>query len=405
MLFEKNILIGVTGGIAAYKTADIVRDLKKQSANVKVIMTRDATRFVNPLTLKVLSEQHVYTDMYEPAETSYTAHISLARWADAILVCPATANTIAKAAHGIANNLLTTSILAATVPVLFCPSMNTAMYNNPIYRENEDRLLEHGYTIVSPESGELACGEYGEGRLANKMQILKALSDVLTEKADLNNIRVLVTAGPTREPIDPVRYLTNRSSGKMGYALAEQARLRGAKVTLITGPTNLPDIKGVKTVRVEQAEDMAAEVFNYLNRTDVFIMAAAVADFRAKQPAWQKMKKAKTEPVIQLEPTVDILSKAAQSKEKRIHVGFSLETENVLEHSKDKMQRKKCDLMVVNNPNEKGAGFEVDTNVVTLLAKNGEATKLEKMDKKRVADKILDRVVEMLKKQELYAKY
>jgi len=395
MLFEKNILVGITGGIAAYKTADIVRDLKKQSANVKAIMTKDATRFMNPLTLKVLSEHPVYTDMYEPAETSYTAHISLARWADVILVCPATANTIAKVAHGLADNLLTTSILAATVPVLFCPSMNKAMYSNPIYRENENRLEDHGYTVVRPESGQLACGEYGEGRLANKLQILKVLSDILSPKTDLENTRVLVTAGPTREPIDPVRYLTNRSSGKMGYALAEQACSRGAEVTLITGPTNLPDIKGVKTIKIEQAEEMATAVSHHLSGTDVFIMAAAVADFRAKNPALQKIKKAKAEQVIPLEPTVDILSVAAQSKDKRIHVGFSLETENALENSKDKMQRKKCDLVVINNPNEEGAGFEVDTNVVTLLSKDGKTTRLEKMDKTRVADQILDHVVEL----------
>ncbi|MBN1466773.1 bifunctional phosphopantothenoylcysteine decarboxylase/phosphopantothenate--cysteine ligase CoaBC [candidate division KSB1 bacterium] len=388
MFFGKKILVGVTGGIAAYKAAFLVRELKK-SADVRVVMTKAAGHFVSPLTFEALSGHKVAIDLFGEGYDAATAHIDWARWPDLILVCPATANTIGKAAHGLADNMLTTIILAATAPVIFCPAMNVEMYKNAAYQHNEKTLLQRGCHIVQPGEGELACGEIGIGRLAETEEILAMINFVLNGSAALQGKRVLVTAGPTHEALDPVRYLANRSSGKMGYALAEQAALRGAAVTLISGPTGLPRPYRTELCRVVTAQEMHVAVQELLPENDVLIMAAAVADFRPAVRATQKIKKESAHS-LELTATVDILQDVAKDKGDRLVIGFALETEDEMEHAAEKLYRKKCDLLVVNNPSQAGAGFEVDTNIVTILRKDGSQKQLPLMSKTAVAQAILD---------------
>ncbi len=392
MFFDKKILVGVTGGIAAYKAAYLVRELKKQGAHVRVVMTNSAMRFVSPLTFASLSENKVATDLFEDGHESATAHIDWARWPDLVIICPATANTIGKIANGLADNMLTTLVLATTVPIVLCPAMNVEMFKNPLYKKNEKFLADSGFYIVQPGSGDLACGETGPGRLAEPEDIVRAAKYVLGRSSQLAGKNVLVTAGPTQEAIDPVRYLTNRSSGKMGYALAEQAALRGANVTLITGPTRLPDPLNVSVIKITTAQEMADQIFAVLADQDVLVMAAAVADFRPKQIANQKLKKHQMPESIPVETTVDILEKASSLKKDQFFIGFALETENEMVFAREKMQRKKCDLFVVNNPRHKGAGFEVDTNKVTLLLKDGSEKNLPLMSKEKVAQAILNEI-------------
>lgn len=392
MFFGKNILVGVTGGIAAYKAAYLVRELKKLGAHVRVVMTESATRFVSPLTFESLSENKVALNLFEDGHDSATAHIDWARWPNLVIICPATANTIGKLANGIADNMLTTLVMATTVPVVICPAMNVEMYKNRIYQRNEKILADFGYHIVQPGSGELACGETGLGRLAEPEEIVQAAKYVLFSSTELAGKKVLVTAGPTREAIDPVRYLTNRSSGKMGYALAEQAALRGADVSLVTGPTNLSDAYKVAVKKVVSAKEMADAVLAEVSDCDVLIMAAAVADFQPSQTADRKIKKHHIQNHIELKPTIDILQSAADLKKDQFFIGFALETDNELENAVGKMQRKKCDLFVLNNPLEQGAGFEIDTNKVTLLKNDGSKTELPVMSKVKVAQAILDEI-------------
>jgi len=396
MFFEKKILIGITGGIAVYKTAELVREFKKAGAQVRVIMTEAATKFVSPLTFETLSENDVLLDLFPETYSKKTAHIDWARWADVILICPATLNTIGKIASGIADNALTTTIMAAETPVLFCPAMNKAMYANGIYQENQKKLLQHGYSFVIPGSGELACGEIGYGRLADKDAIFDAVKQVLFGKNDFSGKTILITAGPTEEPLDPVRYLTNLSSGKMGFALAEQAQLRGADVILISGPTNLRIFSDIELIGVRTAAEMEQEVLKRLDKADVLIMAAAVSDYRPAQYSTHKVKKQESTETLALKKNNDILAKAGQTKANRIHVGFSVETENDLENSFIKLQQKKCDLIVINNPTHFGAGFRNDTNRVSIVDNKGNIEKYPLLSKYKVADKILDKVLQIM---------
>ncbi|NIA30333.1 MAG: bifunctional phosphopantothenoylcysteine decarboxylase/phosphopantothenate--cysteine ligase CoaBC [Actinobacteria bacterium] len=392
MFFDKKVLVGVTGGIAAYKAALLVRELKKESAQVRVVMTDAATKFVAPLTFETLCENPVLLNLFPKEGGLRTAHIDWARWPDIIIICPATANTIGKIAAGIADNALTTTIMATTRAVVFCPAMNKAMYANPIFQGNVAKLEKNGYTFVAPGKGELACGEEGWGRLAEIDEILFAAKKILSPRRDLKNKRVLVTAGPTEEPLDPVRFITNRSSGKMGFALAEAASLRGAEVTLVSGPTNLVASPGIKLVKVRTANEMSEAVFANLGENDVLLMAAAVSDFRPKKISEQKLKKTDAKEILELERTADVLAEAACRKGARIHVGFSVETENEIENSMLKLRNKGLDFIVLNNPLQEGAGFAVDTNRVTILDASGAIEKLPLMSKAEVSDRILDRV-------------
>ncbi len=389
---DKNILIGVTGGIAAYKSAQLVRELKKRGANVRVMMTDAAQRFVAPLTFETLSENKVALDLFGDDNTSPTTHIEWARWPDLIVICPATANTIAKIANGFADNIVTTTVLATTDKVLLCPAMNVEMFNNALFQRNVATLKSHGYYFINPGEGELACGEVGKGRLPEPEEIVAEISRLLYSKADFAGKKLLVTAGPTHEAIDPVRYITNRSSGKMGYALAGEAARRGADTILISGPTHLPDPENVQVVKVKTAAEMAAEVKARFDQQDILIMAAAVADYRPRHFAEHKLKKSAAGLTLELEPTEDILSAMSLQKARQFIVGFALETENEVANAIDKLERKNCDLIILNNPLEKGAGFEVDTNRITLIDRKKNQQELGLMSKRAAAEKILDAI-------------
>jgi len=396
MFFGKNILIGITGGIAVYKTAELVREFKKAGASVRVIMTGSATNFVSPLTFETLSENDVLTDLFPESYSKQTAHIDWARWADVFLVCPATLNTIGKIASGIADNALTTTIMAADIPVIFCPAMNKAMFANSIYQDNQKKLRQHGYFFVEPGAGELACGEVGYGRLADNEAIIDAVQQQLFGTNEFTGKRFLITAGPTEESLDPVRFLTNASSGKMGFALAEQAKIRGADVVLVSGPVHLKPFSGIEFVPVRTAEQMQQQVMKRLDNTDVLIMAAAVSDYRPAEYSQNKLKKKDNDASLELHKNDDILAKAGQNKGERIHIGFSVETENERENSLNKLRQKNCDFIVLNNPTHPGAGFRNDTNLVTVLDKEGHIEHFPLLTKLIVADKILDKVFQII---------
>ncbi len=393
---DKNILIAVSGGIAAYKTAQLVRTLVKHNARVRVMMTPTATQFVTPLTFETLSGHPVLLDLFPEQGGSSTAHIDWARWADVIVVCPATANTMAKLAHGLADNAVTTTLSATTAPVLLCPAMNKEMYASKAHQDNQKRLQEWGYRLVEPSQGWLACGEEGWGRLAELSVIIEAIEHTLYGTNEFTEKHFLISAGPTRENIDPVRYISNRSSGKMGYALARQAYLRGARVTVVSGPTALELPSGIRRIDVENAREMAAAIESNYQECDVLLMVAAVADFRPSQVAEEKIKKNNISHVLHLTENPDILNQLAPQKENRLHVGFALETHNVVEHSFEKLQRKNLDLIIANNPREQGAGFEVDTNRVTIMFGDGQSREYPLMDKTRIADRILDEIRNLL---------
>ncbi len=398
MFANKNILVGVTGGIAAYKSCEVIREITKNNGNVRVVMSQAATKFITPLTLATLSDNPVLKEMFDDEFRSSTIHIEAARWADAILICPATANTIGKIASGIADNLLTTLVMAATVPVVLCPAMNKEMYRNPIYVQNAEKLKELGYEIVDADEGELACGEVGEGRLAETHKILFALRKVLFRNNSLSGKRLLVTAGRTEEALDPIRFLTNRSSGKMGFALAQAASISGAEVTLISGPTQLSPFSAGKFISVRSAAEMAEAVEREYQRNDVIIMAAAVADFRPEQQAKHKIKKSGADMNLKLERTRDILQWLGERKGDKILVGFAVETENELENARQKLEKKNLDLIVINNPLNQGAAFANDTNKVTILTRNGEQTDLPLMSKIDVAQQIIEHLAKFFDK-------
>lgn len=396
MFKGKNIILGVTSSIAAYKSANFASALVKKGCNVNVLMTENATNFINPLTFEELTKHKCIIDTFDRNVQYNVAHISLAVSADAFIIAPASANVIGKIANGIADDMLTTTVMACKCPVIISPAMNTNMYENPIVQDNLAKLERFGYIIVPPAEGRLACGTIGKGKMPDEQVLLDYLERALSDKQDFKGKRVLVTAGPTQESIDPVRYITNHSSGKMGYAVARQAMLRGAEVTLVSGKVNLPPVPFVKMIYITTAEDMYNAVTSEFENTDIVIKAAAVADFRPKRIADDKLKKADGMDSIELEPTKDILKELGKNKKNRFICGFSMETKNMTENSRKKLENKNLDMIVCNNLKVEGAGFQGDTNVVTVIDKTN-ITELGIMSKTEVADKILDRIAEINK--------
>lgn len=398
-----HIILGVTGGIAAYKSAHLVRELGKSGAEVQVVMTHAATEFITPLTLSVLSRREVIIEMFPPAPdqptTQWTKHIELALWADAMLIAPASANTIAKIAHGLADNFLTTLALALRCPLVIAPTMDVDMYRNDVTQQNVALLRERGCVIIEPESGELASGLSGPGRLPEIDVVVQSLCRVLEHAhRDLEGKKVLVTAGPTQEPIDPVRYIGNRSSGKMGFALATAAAQRGAEVTLISGPVQLATPRNVRRIDVGTAAEMERAVMREFPSTDLLVMAAAVADFAPVTTSAQKVKRESITGdrwAVELRRNPDILKNAGERKTHQILVGFALETEMGLASARNKLVAKHLDAIVLNNPLDEGAGFGADTNVVTLITAAGAVEQLPKMSKFEVAHSILTRIVSL----------
>ncbi len=388
----KRILIGVTGGIAAYKMADTVSMLVKTGAEIDVIMTKNATNFITPLTFETLTNRRCIVDTFARDFEFDVAHVSLAKAADVILIAPATANVIAKLAHGIADDMLTTTILAAKCPKLIAPSMNTAMLENPITQNNIEILKKYGFEIIDPDSGRLACGDSGKGKLPSPEILKECIERCVARKKTLSGVHVTVTAGPTQESLDPVRFLTNHSSGKMGYAIAREAMLRGADVTLISGVTNLAPPPFVNVKQIVSAKDMLMAVQNELPHTDILIKSAAVADYRPKTISDNKMKKKDDDLNIPLERTDDILGWVKDNRHPGLFVcGFSMETENLIENSRKKLIKKGLDMIAANNLQTEGAGFGVDTNVVTLIT--GNCTKqLPFMSKADVAAVLIDEI-------------
>ena len=397
MLKGREIVLGVTGGIAAYKAVELLRLLTKAGANVHVIMTRAAQEFVTPLTFQTLSMNPVATDLFSLTSEREIGHISLADRAELVIIAPATANLIGKIANGIADDLLSTTIMATEAPVLIAPAMNVNMYQNPIYKENEERLRRHGYLFVEPARGLLACGWEGEGKLQDPEVILEEARSALSAK-DLAGERVLVTAGPTREEIDPVRFISNHSSGKMGYALARAARRRGAQVTLVTGPTCLPFPWGVDTVAVSSAEEMRADVLARFEESSIVIKAAAVADYRPETRSGEKIKKETAPLAVSFVKNPDILAELGQRKGTQTIVGFAAETGSLLENAAKKLTAKNVDMIVANDISMPGAGFNVDTNIVKLLYRDGRVEELPLLEKEELADRILDRVAALRRK-------
>lgn len=396
MFKGKNIILGVTSSIAAYKSANVASALVKKGCNVNVLMTENATNFINPLTFEELTKNKCIIDTFDRNVQYNVAHISLATSADAFLIAPASANIIGKIANGIADDMLSTTVMACKCPVIISPAMNTNMFENPIVQDNLAKLERYGYIIIPPAEGRLACGTVGKGKMPDEQVLLNYLERALTEKQDFKGKRVLVTAGPTQESIDPVRYITNHSSGKMGYAVAKQAMLRGAEVTLVSGKVNLPPVPFVKTINVTTAEEMYNAVTREFDSTDIVIKAAAVADFRPVNIADDKLKKADGMENIPLEPTKDILKALGANKKNQFICGFSMETQNMTENSKKKLESKNLDMIVCNNLKVEGAGFQGDTNVVTIIDKSS-TTELGIMSKTEVADKILDRIAQLSK--------
>ena len=404
MLRGKHILVGVTGGIAAYKVCYLVRDLRKAGAEVKVVMTEAAAKFVTPLTFSALSGHNVIGDLWTQHQSTDsdigTQHIALANWADAYVIAPASANTIAKLTYGLSDNLLTIVALASRCPIVLAPTMDADMYLNAVTQQNISRLQERGYVVVPPEEGELASGLQGPGRLPEIQAIIIVIERVLnSSRQDLKGKKILVTAGPTYEAIDPVRFIGNRSSGKMGFALANAAAMRGASVTLVAGPVHLETPRNVVRIDVESAAQMHDTVRSRARGVDAVIMAAAVADFTPQSPAGNKIKKdaAKKEFSLPLTGTTDILLSLGQKKKKgTLLVGFALETQDEVRNAHEKLKKKNLDFIVLNSLNDKGAGFSGDTNVVTIVDKKGKTEKLPLMSKFDVANEILNRLKALL---------
>ena len=393
MLTGKKIVLGVTGGIAAYKACDLVSRLKKRGAEVRVVMTENACHFVEPLTFETLSGNPAYTDSFD--RKYEIGHVSLAKWCDLMIVAPATANVIAKYASGICDDLLTTTLIAMTKPVLLAPAMNCAMWKNPATQRNMDVLAGRGVHFVGPERGHLACGDDDIGRMSEPETIVESADSLLNERRDLEGLSVLVTAGPTVEKIDPVRYITNRSTGKMGYAIARAAAARGARVTLISGPVAIDPPANVHLIRIESCAQLYQQVLANAPQADIVIQAAAPADFRPAQIAEQKIKKTGGGMKIALEPTADIAAAlGARKADGQILVAFAAETEHVIENARGKRIRKNADLIVANDVSRTDAGFGTDTNVITLIAEN-DVRELAIMPKSDAAHAILDRIQEL----------
>jgi phosphopantothenoylcysteine decarboxylase/phosphopantothenate--cysteine ligase len=397
MLNNKTIVLGITGSIAAYKAADIASKLTQAGARVEAVMTEAATKLITPLTLRNITHRPVVTDMFETTSEYSVEHVALAEAADVVLIAPATANTISRLAAGIADNMLGCIVLATKAPVIISPAMNDIMYQNSITQENIARLKARGFTIIEPEYGRLASGKMGKGRLPETGKIIEVIEQVLGKKKDLDGKRIVVTAGGTREPIDPVRHIGNRSSGKMGYALAEAARDRGAEVTLITAPASLPEPSGIEVIRVKTAAEMKKAVVQAVKKADALLMAAAVADYQPKTTAKSKIKKESAKSLtLELVKTPDILTEVTGNF---IKVGFAAESENLIGNAKKKLKAKQLDLIVANDITQADSGFDVDTNRVTLIDKKGKIEELPLMSKREAAEKILDRVKGMMGKK------
>lgn len=400
MLRGKNIILGVTGGIAVYKAADLVSKLVKQHANVDVIMTEGATKFVTPLTFQTMSQNQVHTEMFGLITNFDVEHISLAQKADVILIAPATANTIGKIANGIADNMLTTVVMASHAKMIFAPAMNTTMYNSPMVQENIKKLIGLGHEFIKPGVGRLACGDYGAGKMAEPADIVDFVISSFVNK-DLMGKKILITAGPTIEPIDPVRYMTNHSSGKMGYSIAKEAIERGAEVTLISGPSSLTPPEGVQLIMVNTTMEMFDAVGKYFDNSDVLIKSAAPLDYRPEHVSPLKIKKKDgEEDILNLKfiRNPDIAYYYGKKKDKQILVGFAAETNNVMNYANEKMKKKNFDFIVANDVTLPGAGFKIDTNVATIINRDGSYEEYPLMDKKQLAGKILDKVALLIKK-------
>lgn len=394
MFTNRTIVLGVTGSIAAYKIASLASMLVKQHASVHVIMTQNATNFINPITFETLTGHKCLVDTFDRNFEFQVEHVSLAKQADLMLIAPASANVIGKMAHGIADDMLTTTVLACKAPVYVSPAMNTNMYENPIVQDNLRTLETYGMKVIDPASGYLACGDTGAGKMPEPQTLFAYIEAELAHKKDLSGKRVLITAGATQEALDPVRYLTNHSTGKMGYALAKAAMVRGAQVTLVSGQTNLEPPLFVDLVPIISAQDMYEAVERRFDETDVLIMAAAVADYRPKEYVDQKIKKQAGDNVLELARTTDIIGTlSARKKQGQFLCGFSMETEHMLENSKKKLQQKHLDMIVANNLRTEGAGFGKDTNVVTLIREDGQM-ELPKLSKLEVSHRILDEIVQ-----------
>lgn len=394
ILQAKKIILGVTGGIAAYKAVELLRLLIKAEARVQVVMTRSAQEFVAPLTFQALSGVPVRTALFG-VDAAPLEHISLGQDVDALVIAPATANIIGKIAAGLGDDLLTTVVLAATRPILVCPAMNVKMYENPVVQENLERLRLRGFHLMPPDSGEMACGAYGSGRLPEPADIVEALATLLTPK-DLQGRRILVSAGPTHEDLDPVRFLTNRSTGKMGYALAQMARRRGADVCLVSGPSSLAAPLGVERLMVRSALEMQQVLLERFPETDALLMAAAVSDYRPASFAGQKIKRGGDEMIVRLTHNPDILQSLSSLKTRQVMVGFAAETEDIYTHARQKLERKHLDLIVANDVKALNSGFAVDTNQVTIIHRSGQVEPLPLLSKAGVADRVLDRLVALL---------
>ncbi|MDM0490465.1 bifunctional phosphopantothenoylcysteine decarboxylase/phosphopantothenate--cysteine ligase CoaBC [Clostridium perfringens] len=387
---KKCVVVGVSGGVAVYKTLDVISRLRKKDVEVHVIMTKSATEFVTPLSFQSLSQNMVITDMFAEPKAWEIQHISLAKKADLMLIVPATANIIGKVANGIADDMLSTTIMATKAPVVFCPAMNTNMYENPIVQRNISLLKELGYEFIEPASGRLACGDEGKGKLQDTEIIAEETLRRLHSTKDLLGKKVVVTAGPTMVPIDPVRILTNRSSGKMGYSIAEEARDRGAEVVLISGPTSLRKPNGIKVIDIKTNEDMFNAIKNEFEDADIVIKSAAVADYKAKNYSNEKIKKTGDDLNLIFERDRDILKTLGDMKENQILVGFAAESSNLKENAKGKLERKNLDYIVANDISKPETGFASDENKVTIISKSGEEVSLEKMSKREVAKNIFD---------------
>jgi phosphopantothenoylcysteine decarboxylase/phosphopantothenate--cysteine ligase len=395
MLKNKTVVLGVTGSIAAYKAVDLASKLTQAGANVDVVMTKAAAEFIAPMSFRSITHRPVVTEMFDMSSEFSAEHVGLAERADIVVIAPATACIIAKLAAGISDDILSCTVLATTAPLLIAPSMNVNMYQNPITQDNLSKLRQRGFSVVGPASGTLACGDVGSGRLADVEQILAAIQQILGKSNDLAGKRIVVTAGGTREPIDPIRYISNRSSGKMGYALAEAARDRGASVVLITAPTALPAPLGMEVTRVESALQMREEVLKSVTRADALIMAAAVADYRPTIPLESKLKREAPTLQLELTKTPDILGEVKGSL---LKIGFAAESENLVENARRKLDEKHLNLIAANDVTMPGSGFDVDTNKVTLLDREGNMERLPLLPKSEVAQRILDKVLELMSK-------
>lgn len=394
MLKGKTVVLGVTGSIAAYKMANVASMLIKKHCDVHVIMTQNATNFITPVTFETLTNHKCLVDTFDRNFQFHVAHVSLAQQADCMLIAPASANVIGKIANGIADDMLTTTIMACDAPKIIAPAMNTHMFQNQIVQDNLKKLEHYGYEIIAPAAGRLACGDVGAGKLPSEEVLVEYIEKAIAKPKDLAGKKILVTAGPTRESIDPVRFITNHSTGKMGYAIARAAMLRGAEVTLVSGQTNLTPPPFVNVVSVVSAQDMFEAVRDHFEEQDVIIKSAAVADYRPAKVSDEKIKKKDGDMSIEMERTTDILQYlAGRRREDQFICGFSMETQNMLENSRRKLAKKKLDMIVANNLKVEGAGFGTDTNVVTFITKDQEKT-LERTSKQEVADQLLDFILQ-----------